>query len=183
MSVLTRFRVDYRPYSGYTEPAFPISGWIAQGGAVGDASGGTLIMDFNFMEGEDIPRIALLFNLEQISMDTTGGVTEEALMETRNMDNLSPARAASPQKWSWQVTQAIPGVSTIRNDDNHKGGLPIWLGAPNQDAPSAEGGLRFTWDNSDLRLYAITIQGYRWGPRSVLAPGGPQRPPFGYFGP
>lgn len=182
MSVSINFRVDMRPYSGYNDPAFPISGWIAQGGAVGDASGGNLIMDFNFMAGEEIPRISELFNLEQISIDTASAVSEVILMETRNMDVLSPARAASPQKWAW-ITNAVLGNSAIRSDFVPKGPLPIWLGVPNQDAPSQEGGIRFTWTNVDLRLYAITLQGYRWGPRSVLAPGGPQRPPFGYFGP
>lgn len=181
MSVLARFRVDVRPYSGYNDPALPISGWIAQGGAVGDASGGNLTMDFNFMDGEEIPRISELFNLEQIAIDTTGG-SEGLFMETRNMDNLSPARAGSPQKWAW-IVSVVLGNAALRNDATPKGPLPIWLGAPNQDAPSSEAGLRFTWANTNLRLYAITIQGYRWGPRSVLAPGGPQRPPFGYFGP
>lgn len=182
MGVLTVFRVDNRPYSGYNDPSLPISGWIAQGGAVGDASGGNLIMDFNFMGGETAPRTSELYNLEQISIDTASAVTETLIMETRNMDNLSPARAASPQKWSWIVTVAL-SISTLSQGGVPKGALPIWLGAPNQDAPSNEAGFRFTWANTDLRLYAITLQGWRWGPRSILAPGGPQRPPFGYFGP
>lgn len=179
MSVTGNFVYDVRPYSGYTDPSLPTGAYIAQGGIAGDASGGLLTMNFLFQIAEQ-NRITELFSLEQISLDIADGADVDVVMSTLNMDILSQARAASPQKWFFRVinvTTALGGAIAEMGTTI----LPLWLGSPNIDALGDAGGLRFQWVNANLRLYAITIQGYIWGPRSILAEGGPRRPVSGLF--
>lgn len=177
MTVSVDARVETRPFSGFNDPALPTGSYIAQVGVAGDASGGIVLIDFEFMN-EGNPLNNQMYNLEQISIDTSTAASEVFEMETLNMDRLAPTRGASPKKWRW-VTSA--GIAASMLPVQQLSGLPLWLGAPNQEAPSGSALLRFNCTNTDLRLYAITIEGYIWGPRSVLAPGGPQRPARGFM--
>ncbi len=179
MSFGLSFRVDVRPYSGYDDPSLPIAAWISQAGGVGDASGGVINFDFLFQRDDDA-QVSELFNLEQLSMDNTSTSTVQVILQTLNMDNLSQARPASPQMWFFQTSGAsATAISAGRLDQGKM--LPLWLGAPNR--VEGDVGIRMLFANVDLRLYAFTLQGYMWGPRSVLARGGPQRPIGGLFGP
>ncbi len=178
MSVSGNFRVDTRPYSGYVDPALPIGSYIAQAGIAGDATAGVVLINFLFQLSAN-RRITESYNLEQVSIDTDANSANRGSMATLNMDSLSPDRQASPQKWTFLTS--IDGVSDSSLLLTDRGVLPLWLGSPALPAGSSAAGLRFTFLNVDLRLYAVTIQGYIWGPRSVLAPGGPQRPPNGFF--
>ncbi len=176
MAVSLEARVDVRPYSGSDDPALPVASYIAQAGVAGDASGGNVVIDFLFQRSDE-PQISELFNLEQLSVDTTSAVNVDFAMQTLAMDSLAPNRPASPQMWRARTLTIAPlGLSVL---DLRSTGLPIWLGSPNKT--EGNGGLRFLTVNVNLILYAITIQGYMWGPRSVLAPGGPHRPAGGLF--
>ena len=176
MVVAIDFRVDVRPYSGYTDPSLPIAAWIAQGGVAGDASGGSVFMDFIFQDADN-PQVTELYSLDQISFDTTGTAAREVALSTVNMDTLAPNRRASPQFWRFRTeTIATVGISAL---DFENPMLPLWLGSPNKD--EGKGAIRLNVVNVDLLLYAATLQGYVWGPRSVLAPGGPRRPIGGLF--
>ncbi len=176
MVVTALFRVDIRPYSGYGDPALPIASWIAQGGVAGDASGGAVFMDFPFQRDQDA-QISELFNLEQLSFDTSTDTNREVILETVRMDNLAQNRPASPQKWQFRSEGASGTVVSAMQLLDIR--FPLWLGAPNRDEGNS--GLRLSTNNVDLLLYAATLQGYMWGPQSILAPGGPQRPVAGLF--
>jgi len=172
MAVVGSFNYDIRPYTGYSDPGLPIASYIAQGGLVGDASGGNVIFTFIMMTEQE-EKITEMFNLEELELDTDGA-GEAFLMETVNMDSLSRNRSASKRKWqgatiAFGSDSASPflHLSTFR---------PMWLGSPNLDARAGTAGLRFSFANTDLRLYAVTIQGYIWSSRSILADGGPRRP-------
>lgn len=180
MTVSGTFRVDIRPYSGYDDPGLPIGAWIAQGGIAGDASGGQVIMDFLFKQGDD-NLVTELYSLDQISVDTTSATTIEIVMETLNMDSLAFNRLASTQKWIMQARNvgSTLGGNVVPLDEIQA--LPIWLGSPN--ATEGDSGLRYRFLNIDLILFAVLLQGYIWGPRSVLAEGGPRRPVGGLFSP
>ena len=177
MAVGFSFRVDVRPYSGYANPSLPIAAWVGQGTAVGDATGGNLNMDF-FFQNDDEALITELFNLEQVALDTTAGVNTPGILRLISMDNLAPNRPMFGQIWSFTMNTRL-GDTAI--DMTRGSVLPLWLGAPNRE--EGDSGIRFFFDNVDARIYGVTIQGYIWGPRSVLAEGGPQRPPNGLFGP
>ncbi len=177
MSVAVRFRVDVRPYSAYDDPSLPIASWISQGGVAGDASGGIIVMDIPFQRDEGA-QISELFNLEQLSFDTSSATNREGILSTVGMDSLAPNRPASPQKWQFFVESAVSLAISALDTDSLL--LPLWLGSPNRN--EGDGGLRIEIVNIDLLLYAFTLQGYMWGPRSVLAQGGPRRPVGGLFG-
>jgi len=165
------FRYDVRPYTAYADPGLPVAAYIAQGGLVGDASGGTVVFNFEFMtEQEEL--ITELFNLEQLEADTSAGA-ETFKMTTVNLDSLSRNRSASARERFFTTSTTIGVDSSLAPDQDFR---PIWLGSPNLDARAGSAILRFTFTNTNLRLYAITIQGYIWGSRSILAEGGPRRP-------
>jgi len=177
MAIAQTFRIDIRPYFGYDSPTLPIAAWIGQAGIVGDASGGNIIFDFVFQD-TDGPQISELFNFEQLSMDISSSAQNRDIsIETVNMDSLSRNRPASEQRWQTLVS----AVSGTANTELQPGWiLPLWLGAPSRFEGLSS--LRFVTVNVDLLFYAITVQGYMWGPRSMLAPGGPQRPVGAMFG-
>lgn len=179
MSVFGTFRIDTRPYTGYQDPGLPIGSWIAQAGIAGDASGGILRMNF-LIELEGGVRVSELYNIEQVSIDTSSANNRTFILATVNMDTLSPVRQASPQKWQLATALATSTSESALELDKLTG-LPLWLGAPAPDSPAGDKGFSLTMANIDLLLVASTFQGFIWGPRAVLAPGGPRRPPGGFF--
>jgi len=179
MTVTGTFRVDIRPYSGFSDPSLPIASYIGQGGLVGDASAGDLFFNFIFQDGDE-PRISEMFNLEQYSIDTNSTADIEGALQTLRMDQLAPNRPASPQIWRFVVINIGGLLSPISAIQMRDPMLPLWLGAPNGD--EGDKGIRIQMPNNDLEFYAVTLQGYIWGPRSVLADGGPRRPANGFFG-
>ena len=180
MVVQGTFRVDVRPYTGYEDPSLPIGAWVAQGGIAGDASGGDLFMTFNFASDDDA-QVTELYNLEQMAIDTTNAASvETAMMDVLNMDQLSFNRPLTDARYAIRLEDTISGFGVALRGIDGTPPLPIWLGAPSRvEGPK---GLRFQFDNLDLQLYSIILQGYIWGPRSVLAPGGPRRPVGGLYG-
>jgi len=179
VSVFATGRVDIRPWSGYTNRAFPIASWIAQGIVTGDATGGSTFITLIFELSETDFRTSQMYNLEQLSIhigNASGNFTGS--MTTRAMDRLAPARDAAEQKWGFLI--APSGTTEAAVELHALAALPIWLGAPNEDF-SVDSGLRFSTPNVDGNVVEVTAQGYVWGPRSILAEGGPQRPPNGIF--
>ena len=178
MSVGFSERVDIRPYSGYSDPSLPIGAWVAQAGRAGDATGGTINLDFLFKLDEN-PQTSELFSLEQMSIDITSvlGVHQEGSIETFGMDTLAPNRDLSNQKWHFSL-KAFNTSTAMELDKSQI--LPLWLGAPNRI--EGDSGLRLFFVNTNLILYQVILQGYMWGPRAVMAPGGPRRPVGGLFG-
>jgi len=172
------FRVDVRPYSGFTNPSLPVAAWIAQGSIVGDASGGNVTMNFFVLIDGD-PQTSLLYNLEQIAFDASSETVLDVILSTRNMDTLAPNRPVFDRRWQFQ-TVAASNLSFTALPLDKASMLPLWLGAPNRDEGDA--GLRVQYKNTDLQQFLITMQGYMWGPRSVLNEGGPRRPQGGLFG-
>lgn len=179
MAVGFSFRVDVRPYSGYDDPSLPIAAWVSQAGAAGDASGGSINMDVLFHRDGD-PQTSELYNLEQIAIDVIATGPLDGSIQSLNMDNLAPNRPLSDQLWSLPIIDAQGSFSAL--DFNSANVLPLWLGAPNRDI-EGDSGIRFFFNNVNNRLIQIITQGFIWGPRSILAPGGPQRPVSGFFGP
>ena len=173
MSVGFDFRVDIRPYSGYSDISLPIASWHGEAGAVGDASGGIINMDFLFQRDDDA-QISELFNLEALTMDIDADPALEWAMSTTNMDSFATHRPATDRVW--KVTMGGIGALSISAGAalNSPDILPIWLGSPNRNEGDA--GLRFRTSNVLNRLYFVQIEGMMWGPRSVLADGGPRRP-------
>lgn len=177
MTVAGNFRTEMRPYSGYDEPQLPIGAWIGAGDIVGDATGGFVQMNFLFQFGQQ-PLNPNLFNVERFTAEVSANTTQRANIEDRNMDNLAPGRPVGVERWSFELTG--DGVSNAIVSVASQSGLPMWLGQCVEAL--LECGVRFQFVNTTLLTFTVRCQGYVWGPRSILAPGGPQRPPFGFLG-
>lgn len=178
MSVFTTFRLDIRPFSGYADPSLPIAAWVAQGDTVGDASGGTITLEFRIHIDTD-PVTSEFYNLEQIQFDASSESIRDVMLQTRNMDSFTPERTLFDQRWQFE-TIGVGGVSFSALPLDRANMLPLWLGAPNKNEGDA--GIRLVTTNGGVGVqYLATLQGYLWGPRSVLAEGGPRRPVGGLF--
>jgi len=178
VAVFADFRFDTRPYSGYDDPSLPIGAWIASGAATGNATGGSLFMLF-LCQIAETTRVTELFNLEQVAIHADVAATIPAVLRTEQMDVLNPnVRATEVQEWLLLLTSAGSADSALQFIGGNQ--LPIWLGAPTDG--DVDAGIQLEFPNVDLRVHHATIQGYMWGPRSIIAPGGPQRPPNGLYG-
>lgn len=177
MSVATNFRTEVRPYSGYDAPALPVGAWIAQGVITGDASGGASQMNFLFQFGNN-PLNSQLYSLEQFTAESNSANTEQGDFETINMDRLTSQLVLPVTRQAFTITADAIGSAVASLGD--MAGLPFWLGGPN--VANLECGLRFQFQNTNTRVHTVSCQGYIWGPRSMLAEGGPQRPLNGFFG-
>jgi len=176
VTIQVEFRFETRPYTGYVDPAFPIGAWIGSGRLLGNATGGVAQMNFLAQQSE-AQRVTELYNIEQVAVSVDHNSTILAAMFTEQMDVLNPnVRATQVQRWRILLTSDSNDAIMSLGD---LAGLPIWLGAPTDGGAAA--GISFTFPNIDTRNYDVTVQGYIWGPRSMVAPGGPQRPPFGYM--
>jgi len=179
VSIFADFRAETRPYSGYADPSLPIGSYIGSAVVQGDATGGSVFFTM-LVQIAETTRVTELYNLEQLAIEVSSAVSVSAFVRTINMDTLAPNnRFAQIQRWFLPITTDGVGIAAMNLAD--AGGLPLWLGAPSSIGGDA--GLRFQFVNVDGDNFLVTAQGYIWGPRSVIAPGGPQRPPFGYFGP
>jgi len=177
MVVSADFRIDVRPYSGYADPSLPIAAYVGQGAQIGDASGGNVNFSFIYQRNDDA-QISEMFNLEQLALDTSINGGTVGSMRLVAMDSLAANRPMFGQIWRI-ITENTQGSSDSALDIKALA-LPLWFGSPNRE--EGDGLVRFIFPNVDLELYAVTIQGYIWGPRSVMAPGGPQRPVGSLFG-
>jgi len=178
VTLFTTFRVNTRPYTGYVDPSLPIGAWIASGSATGNATGGSLFMAF-LVQIAETQRVTELYNLEQLAVHIDELAIVRGIMRTEQMDVLNPnVRATEVQAWQLDLQAgespdaALPLASSTV--------LPLWLGAPTDG--DVDAGLQFEFANANGRVHHVTCQGYIWGPRCVVAPGGPQRPPFGFYG-
>ncbi len=177
MTLILNLRTETRPYSGYEDPSLPVGAWIGAGSLVGDASAGFLVMNFLFQFGQQ-PLNSQMYNVERVAAEVSVGTTQQGHIETRNMDELAPNRPVGVQRWSFALVD--DGADNAIIDLASQAGLPMWLGRAT--APLLECGVRVQFTNTNLLTYTVALQGYFWGPRSILAPGGPQRPPNGFLG-
>lgn len=176
MTIAQNFRTEVRPYSGYNDPSLPIGAWIGQGVLIGNATGGFLQMNLLFQFGQQ-ELVSELYNVEQFTADVSANTTQVAEIQTRNMDRLAGDRLVGVQRWQFPVIG--DGVNNAMSQLESQAGLPIFLGRPTTRL--LECGVRVQFANTDLLTFSCTLQGYIWGPRSVLAEGGPRRPVNGLF--
>lgn len=167
MSVEADIDVVRLPYNGWVEPALPVGQWQAQGQLSGDASGGFSVINVIFARVQAAPN-EQLYNIEQMNVRNNGTTTDRGIMNVINM-------------WAVDGGSTTFGIPLIAADTS--GGLqldvsglnlPIWLSSQQDNVSQAE--CEFVFDNVNGIVNRITMQGYVWNPRSILAEGGPQRP-------
>ncbi len=178
MSIVGQVVVESRRYSGWTDPRFPISYWVAALNVVGDASGGTLGIDLLFQTALSLFLNSQMYSVEQLAIITTDNVDRVVRIVAVNMGGPTPAGLS--QEYSVpllaQTNAAKSGISTEALTL-----LPWFLGS--QRTPGVAASLSLVTENTDLTIFKLEAQGYSWSARSVLVDGGPQRPLTGPYGP
>lgn len=176
MSIVTQADVHYRRFNGYLDPRYPQGHWFAKLNLTGDASGGVMQAGLVFTRVAQA-RNSRLYSLEQVSLfSNNNGTPRPGRLFTTNM--------VGPPLFSLEHRQIINtgadaegASSTVQATD--LAFLPLFLGSQNAQGTTSE--LALTFANADGVVHALEAEGYWWGARSVLADGGPQRPPTGLY--
>jgi len=169
-----------RRFNGWNDPRYPTGFWSLQHFLTGTASGGLQTIIFRFWDN-GVPLDTQMYSLEQLSLQYTDNVTPRPIsIRTAGFDNLV---SFNGQPDLGVVVLPITGPATgaiammTPQDANYFRG--IFLGAPGNSGQAAD--LVFAVENTISNILVVAGQGYVWGPRSVLADGGPQRPPTGIY--
>lgn len=177
MTVSVSDGIATRAWRGYDDPGLPVGMYFAQNAVTGDASGGDMIVFFNF-KGEGNPVSGRFFNLEQVNAFHSVNTTKAGHFVANNWETVGPVGLANRQ-WTFQLVDNGNDVAAM--NPALTPALPIFLGsaAPLADlAATFEVGI----NNVDLTSLVVTIQGYIWEPRSIQAEGGLRRPVDSLYG-
>lgn len=177
MSIVFNVHVQQRPWRGYDDPGLPVGMYISQGLVTGDASGGNMILIYNFrLEGDAAS--GRFYNLEQMNLFHSGTTALTVGMVATNWDIVGEQGLLNRQ-WRSRLMENTNSVSPILASEALA--LPLFLGITSPVA-SLAAQLELSVDNVDLTTLVGTIQGYIWEPRSVLSEGGLRRPMDSLYG-
>ena len=176
MSVILDTPYFRRAFAGYELPALPEGFWTASSSVTGDATGGIRQVRVKFQEA-DQGQSGNMFSLEQLSITIDNETGRPFIISTVNMDRMGNLVGLYSTVGSLASGAAsIVGAAIVNT--SAIGTRASWLGAPFE---AGEALVTFATDNADGELFSVFAQGYIWGPRSVLAAGGPQRPAGGMY--
>ena len=175
MSVTVLQDITYERFNGWREPQFPEGMWFGHAEASGDASGGPLLINLLLLPGTLATLSSKLFTVEAISYETNGsGVNVVRFNATGFIGQLGGER----RNVLSTLTQSNGNVgNSIQGRD--LAALPKWLGSQRAVGQAATFQAVSTNENGVDMIFEAS--GYWWGPRAVLANGGPQRPPGGLY--
>lgn len=177
MTVSVSNGISIRPWRGYDDPGLPVGMYFAQNAVTGDASGGDMIVFFDY-KGEGEPVSGRFFNIEQINVFHSTIATKEGHLVANNWETIGPVGLVNRQ-WGFRLINNDNDISTMDNVKYLP--LPLFLGsvAPVASlAATVEVGV----NNIDLSSLVATIQGYIWEPRAIMAEGGLRRPVDSLYG-
>lgn len=177
MTVTTFITIQPRPWRGSDDPGLPAASFLAQGFAIGDASGGVnqVVFRFNLLTSAASARF---YNLEQIETHHTVSTSTSVAMFTLNFDQVGNTTLQA-RHWGWGIESNGNSRATINYTRFPP--LPLFLGQATR-LGSQQTSLTIQVPNTDTITFVATIQGYVWDPRSVQAPGGLRRPVETIFG-
>jgi len=168
-----------RPFRGFADPALPDGYWVTQAGVLGDASGGVASIDIRFSTVAQ-PNVSLLYNLEQLMV--AAPAAEGVIRLDFGGFDLQPLQGSTGSV-SKLVALFLTDFSSVTasalQTSNLLGGKPIFMGSPRKDVNVD---LSFDFTNANGANFAVFAQGFFWGPASINAPGGPQRPLTSVYG-
>jgi len=175
MAVQVNFRIDQLPWAGYEEPGLPTGAWIAQGTVTGQSVVGSMVIGILIQIASD-PLSSRLYNIEQLMLSKTESLQETVNGRVNNMGHLVQDRPLARRQFS--IPMLTAGNSFTSSDPTLI--RPIFLGAPS--GANLECGVDFRIDDNPGVIFDVTVQGYIWEPRSLLAPGGLRRPVGSIYG-
>lgn len=179
MTIVVDIPIRRLPYRGYDDPSLPVGIWWGSGVLVGDASGGTQQIRF-LAKVEGDPVSGDMLNLEQIMAFVSTSTATSAFLSPVGF---SPSRELPgvDALYRFQLDNLSSALGNSAIGHEHPK-LPIFIGATRGGADTlstiAFGITNLTATDS----LSVSMMGYIWEARSLLAPGGLQRPPNGLFG-
>ena len=178
MAVSEDVPVVLRRFNGFSDPRMPIGFWAGQGIVTGTATGGSSFINF-ILAPAQANRLSLMFSLEQLTCKTSDVTATSAVLDVAGCDEMSTRFSVIRPEVAF-VLEAVadPSFATIRAD-MLPGLRGIWLGE--QIDPTIGMSMNVGTPNINLEVFSARAQGYVWNPRSVLADGGPGRPPTGLY--
>ena len=171
-------------WRGSDDPASPEGVWYSSGTVVGDASGGLVLLRTNFKEEGELLS-GDIWNIEQLDVFIGDETLTAAFWRIVGM---APVTGSSHVDRIGGI--ALTAAGSALGQAAAAGGrggfgqlkLPMMLGTvrgTQEDVACFDIGRNNIGVGAAL---SVTMMGYRWGPRSILAPGGPQRPVNSVFG-
>lgn len=178
MSVAIVTPIVPRMWRGYDDPGLPESTYIAYAVSLGDGSGGTNSIEFLFKD-EGIPASGRFYNIEQINVFTTQIVTAAAHLQIRNFEQLGPFLIGA-REFRFEIQPSSNSVSCINFNEGFPP-LPLFLGQSSRFI-GTNSLVEVGTDNTAVVILSANIQGFVWGPRSIMAEGGLRRPLDALYG-
>jgi hypothetical protein len=176
MSVTSTTDIQYRRFSGHLDPRLPEGQWYASARVNADASGGEATCSLRFSRAGE-PLSSKLYTLEALSLFSNDGNTRTIELRMSNMSG--PTNEVLEHRYTVVAdTTTNPARNAVRAREVTF--LPIFLGA--QRTTASQCLLSAIQTNTNGVEYFFQAAGYWWGARSVLADGGPQRPPGSIYG-
>jgi len=179
MSVTVESAVFYRGYNGWQEQQYPIAYWWAASEGTGDATGGQLNQRFIFNRLGD-PRNSRLYSLEYYNVGTVVNNNVDAILVASGFQG--PGASSLGNVWAMEtrinIIKTALRAAAIASDYQR---VPVFMGGQ-EIIQLGDQALSLLITNPNGSKYTFDAGGYVWGPRSILANGGPQRPPGGLYG-
>jgi len=177
MTVTGETNIAFRSWRGFDNPSYPVGMYIANFVVIGDATGGVMRILFPFKE--DGQRAdGRFYNIEQMSafVSINPGIPIEGSIRVLGFDSVGPF-IIGEQNYRFDLVGAGSVISAAQNFPV----MPLFLGQTGRlEGTSSE--LQVQTGNLLAVIFAVTIQGYIWEPRSILAEGGLKRPPDVLYG-
>jgi len=168
-------------WRGWDDPSYPVGAYIANFALLGDATGGVMQINFPF-KFEAAPADGRFYNIEHISAFVAGLALSPAIegfIRVLSFETLGPFVIAE-QQYRFLVGGTLP-LSSAAFDFPP---LPLFLG---QTSRLTAGSIAFSHlqigtANLNLAAWSVTLSGYIWEARSIMAEGGLKRPADTLYG-
>lgn len=175
MTVGISVTITQRVWRGWADPGLPVGVWLGQASVVGDASGGSAFVNFDFaFEGGTVS--GRFYNLEQLTTHHNDDAAAGGSLAALNWDGSDTDRI-------WSISYVNDGISNagMASAGFAPGGMPIFLGVPRGNTVFSTSILVQIPNVLNRTLFA-TVQGYIWEPRSITVNGGLRRPAEALYG-
>lgn len=178
MAIGASARSRHLPFMGSDDPSLPDGMWVADVEVTGDASGGDMACNVILTEAGDIDES--YWSLEQFAaqLDQVTGVL--FVLKFANQRNYADAASPRTNTIAMGTSTGLQGTTGPTGRDQPP--LPYFIGQGPAPATGVQLFIIFAATNTNTVALRIHFWGYRWGPRSLATPTGPQRPlrsPFG----
>ena len=115
-----------------------------------------------------------LYNLEQLDIRSTAASDVDVMLRVLVMD----PPMLSDRRIGFTLGN-LTGLGRGITPTDQRGLRGLWFGTPAQIGTSGLVAIQMV--NQDTHTLHVSAQGYIWGARSVMADGGPQRPPSSLY--